>query len=58
VVILIADNEATLQQTVERHPKAGFRTLILVAPADLLVPGTTAQSVIRIHQITRGPNVT
>jgi hypothetical protein len=58
VVILITENEATLQQTVERHPKAGFHTLILVAPADLLVPGKTAQSVIRIRQITRGPNVT
>ncbi|WP_299757860.1 hypothetical protein [uncultured Boseongicola sp.] len=57
-MILITENEATLQQTVERHPKAGFHTLILVAPADLLVPGKTAQSVIRIRQITRGPNVT
>ena len=58
VAVIIAEDDAALAETIAHHQKAGFRTVILVAPTDLIIPELIPQNVIRIDHPTRGPGLT
>ena len=58
VAILIAEDDAALSETVAHQIKAGFRTVIFVAPSDLTIPDAITSQVIRIDRKTRGPDIT
>lgn len=58
VALLIAEDDAALNESLTHLSKSGFKTSILVAPADLLSQVNSTDGLVTIANKTRGPGVT
>lgn len=58
VAAVIADDEVEVASTLRHHIDAGFKTVFLFAPADLDVPPTLADAILRCDFPTRDPGIT
>ncbi|RWR10937.1 hypothetical protein D2T33_02150 [Sinirhodobacter populi] len=56
VALILVEDRVEVESTIRHHLDAGFRTVLLLAPADLGLPGDLADAVHHIHHTMRAPD--
>ena len=58
VALVIAEDEIEVDTTIRHHAFAGFKTIFLIAPAEIDVPKSAADMVVRVDYATRSEGAT